>query len=66
MIEPALPYLSGWSMTGAGGGGFMCLILKDAADRATVQRIITETGPDTLKFHDVVVDETGLVVSSLR
>jgi galactokinase/mevalonate kinase-like predicted kinase len=50
-------------MCGAGGGGFMYLLLKDAGDAQTVRGIISGLGSDSLTFHDAAIDMNGLVIT---
>ncbi len=63
MVAKVEQYLAGWSMAGAGGGGFMYFLLKDPSHRSLVQTVVSEEGPETLQFVDFKIDIDGLVVS---
>ena len=55
----------GSSMAGAGGGGFMYVLAKSAAEAAAVKDIILAVTTD-VKFHDVAIDTAGLVVTQAQ
>jgi galactokinase/mevalonate kinase-like predicted kinase len=69
-IEALLKSVSRWTegrlLPGAGGGGFILLIAKDAAAAQHIRRYLTAHPPNTLaRFFDFDVDQTGLKVTVL-
>ena len=58
--------LSGYSLLGAGGGGFALLIAKDESAAARVRRMLEHAPPSpTARFYDFAIDSKGLGVSRL-
>jgi galactokinase/mevalonate kinase-like predicted kinase len=62
LVGKTASYLHGYSMCGAGGGGFMYLLLKDASQAETVRGIISGLGSDSLAFHEAAIDAEGLAI----
>jgi len=56
------PYIYGGSLTGAGGGGFMCLVIKDIAFRDRISSLVRQYLPES-NLYDCQYDESGLQVS---
>ena len=50
----------GMSLCGAGGGGFMYVLLKEGMSRKEVRGMIEGDFPN-VEVYDVEVDETGMV-----
>ena len=61
MIDVSSSLTLGQSMTGAGGGGFMYMLARSAADIPAIKAHISKLSADVC-FHDVAVDLEGLVV----
>jgi galactokinase/mevalonate kinase-like predicted kinase len=58
--------LWGYSLLGAGGGGFALLIAKDESAAARVRRMLEHAPPSpTARFYDFAIDSKGLGVSRL-
>jgi hypothetical protein len=49
-------------MAGAGGGGFMYMLARDVAQVPLIRQVVSNAAADT-RFHEVVVDTVGLVVT---
>ena len=49
-------------MSGAGGGGFMFFLARDPADLPAIKQGIALSGVESLRFHDIAIDDTGLVI----
>jgi len=59
-------YCSATCLPGAGGGGFVFMIAKDAGAAAKIRRNLTNNPPNTLsRFFDFAIDQTGLKVTTL-
>lgn len=56
--------LAGYELPGAGGGGFLLLIAKDADAAARARKTLAELRPNrTARLYDAAIDEHGLRVS---
>lgn len=69
-IESLLRGITRWTsgrlLPGAGGGGFILLIAKDALAARQIRRHLTQHPPNALaRFFDFDVDQTGLKVTVL-
>jgi fucokinase len=69
-IESLLKSVSQWTegrlLPGAGGGGFILLIARNAGAAQKIRRYLTAHPPNTLaRFFDFDVDQTGLKVTVL-
>lgn len=63
MVEPIAADLSAWSLPGAGGGGFLLLIARDAAASRRIREAFTRRPPHPGgRFHEVSVARRGLWV----
>jgi len=63
MVEPIAADLSAWSLPGAGGGGFLLLVAKDAAASRRIREAFTRRPPHPGgRFHEVSVARRGLWV----
>ncbi len=59
-------YLSGYVLPGAGGGGFIFMITRDADATAQVRRLLLQNPPNSLaRFFDFEFDQKGLAVTVL-
>ena len=66
LFERVRYLLSGYSLLGAGGGGFALLIAKDEAAAARVKRTLEQSQPSpTARFYEFAIDSKGLGVSRL-
>ena len=67
LLETFEPIAHGASLAGAGGGGFMYVLLKEAMPKERVQSLIGElAGADDVEVFDVEVDNVGLVYYERR
>jgi len=63
MVEPIVADLSAWSLPGAGGGGFLLLVAKDADASRRIRESFTRRPPHPGgRFHEVTVASRGLRV----
>ncbi|HQL63936.1 MAG TPA: L-fucokinase [bacterium] len=63
MAEILRPYVFGSSLAGAGGGGFMLLVTKKTNAAPEIRAILeSKTDIHALSFHDIKVDNRGLVI----
>ncbi|MFN0132701.1 MAG: L-fucokinase [Phycisphaerales bacterium] len=63
LIARVEPYLSGYELPGAGGGGFLFMIARSDADARRVRRILLKSASNPAAgFHDFAVDTRGLFV----
>ena len=63
MLGLVREHIYGASLTGAGGGGFLCLVTKLPNARATIEKLLSEgMGEDgkDISFHLLEIDEEGL------
>ncbi len=59
-------YVSGKVLPGAGGGGFVFMVARDADAAATIRRLLNTHRPNPqARFFDVAVDQQGLKVTVL-
>ena len=64
IIERIEPHVSGLKLSGAGGGGFMYLIAKDAAHARQLRQELESDPPNEgARFVDMSVSTTGLQVT---
>ena len=67
MIQSIQPYVYGSSLTGAGGGGFLFLILKDPNHIESVREIISRQDKEKcITFHSVEIDNEGLTAMNTK
>ena len=60
------PYASALSLAGAGGGGFMYILAKSAADAKKIRTILSRNPPSKwARFYDFAIDEEGLKVEKI-
>ena len=63
IIESIAPYVSAVTLCGAGGGGFMYVLAKSAADAAKIRRVLSRNPPSRYsRFYGFEIDDQGLVV----
>jgi fucokinase len=55
------PYIYGGSLCGAGGGGFMCLIIKDVSFRDQINLLVSQHLPDS-QVYDCQIDDSGIEI----
>ncbi len=66
ILKRVRPWLSGRLLPGAGGGGFIFMVARDAAAAARIRRTLQADPPNrTARFFDFDVDADGLNVSVL-
>ncbi len=66
LLRPIEQYLTGKLLPGAGGGGFVYMIARDADAAAQVRRKLRESPPNALgRIFDFQVDDSGLQVTVL-
>ena len=59
------PYIYGTKLLGAGGGGFMLMICKSAADASAVREMLESEPPnERARFFDFDVSKEGLTVTT--
>jgi galactokinase/mevalonate kinase-like predicted kinase len=57
-------YLAGMKLLGAGGGGYMLMMAKDADAAGRIRRILQSNPPNPrARFVDVAISETGLQIT---
>jgi fucokinase len=55
------PYTAALSLAGAGGGGFMYILAKSAADAKKIRRLLSSNPPSKwARFYDFTNDEKGM------
>jgi len=65
LLERIRPHIWGAKLLGAGGGGFLLIVCRSAADAAGVQRLLTdETINERARFFEFNVSDEGLVVTT--
>ncbi len=65
LFERVGPYIYGGKLLGAGGGGFMLMICKSAADAAAVRKMLVAEPPnDRARFFHFDVSNEGLTVTT--
>ena len=62
VIEAVRPDASGWTLTGAGGGGFLFVIAKSAAAAKRLRRVLSRGLHAASMLVPFEVDGAGLVV----
>ncbi len=61
LIEQVRPHLSAWELPGAGGGGFLFMIARDAASAHRVRNMLQSDPPNAAsRFFDVEIAQQGL------
>ena len=61
IAERVGPYLSAYTLTGAGGGGFMFMLAKSAADAKAAKQELSRNPPSThSRFYGFSIDNDGL------
>jgi len=64
ILQALSPFSRGGSLAGAGGGGFLAVILKDGVCREAAMCVVREVaGSDQVRFYNPTVDRTGMVVN---
>ena len=57
------PHAAALSLAGAGGGGFMYILAKSAADAKKIRSLLSRKAPSKwARFYDFTVDETGMCI----
>ena len=63
IIDAIRPYSSAISLAGAGGGGFMYILAKNAADAKRIRRFMERNPPSPhSRFYDFAVDRLGMKI----
>jgi len=58
------PYMLGAKLLGAGGGGFLLIVAKSAADAQSLRTLLTNSPPnERARFFDYEISEEGLAVT---
>lgn len=66
MVKPFTRLLSGWTLAGAGGGGFILMVAKDAAAADRIRSKLQAAPPNPrARVIDMLVADSGLDVSVL-
>jgi fucokinase len=64
LLTRARPHIYGAKLLGAGGGGFLLLVCRSAADAAAVREMLTHEPPNQrARFFDFDISREGLVVT---
>ena len=65
IIDAIRPYVSAVSLAGAGGGGFMYILAKSAADAKRVRAFLEKNPPSPhSRFYDFGVDTQGMKIET--
>lgn len=63
IVAAISPYASAVTLCGAGGGGFMYILAKSAADAGRIRRTLGRNPPSKYsRFYDFAIDERGLAI----
>ena len=63
IIATVAPFASAVTLCGAGGGGFMYILAKSAADAAKIKRVLNRKPPSRYsRFYEFAIDERGLAI----
>ena len=63
IVESISPWTAAVTLCGAGGGGFMYILAKTAADAAKIRRRLGRNAPSKhSRFYDFSIDERGLAI----
>ena len=66
IIDAIRPYASAISLAGAGGGGFMYILAKSAADARRIRSFLEKNPPSPhSRFYDFAVDRYGMRIEKL-
>ena len=66
IIDAIRPYASAVSLAGAGGGGFMYILAKSAADAKRIRRFMEQNPPSPhSRFYDFAVDRLGMRIEKV-
>jgi fucokinase len=66
IIAKIKPFTSAVSRAGAGGGGFMYILAKSAADAGRIRALLEKDSPSRYsKFYSFDVDPEGLVIEKV-
>jgi galactokinase/mevalonate kinase-like predicted kinase len=64
MLESVQDYLGACKLLGAGGGGYLLMLAKDAEAAGRIRRVLSERSPNAkARFVDFAVSPTGLQVT---
>jgi len=66
MMDVMAPHAYGQAMAGAGGGGFMFVITKEPNASKKMEDLVRShkiPGVDDVVFHDIEVDEVGILIT---
>lgn len=66
VLQPIHNYLTGKTLAGAGGGGFIFMVARDAAAAGKIRKQLEQKPPNRMaRFFDFDVDSRGLAVTVL-
>lgn len=64
IIRRVKDYTSGYKLPGAGGGGYLYMVAKDAQAASHIRRVLTENPPnDKARFVNMALSDKGLQIS---